>query len=76
MTWEEKGVKACAGELCRRFVYAPYRELDFIELPAPILAVGAGPFGVTFQCADGGLYWLTGEPLYPIETWNIRLVAK
>jgi hypothetical protein len=56
------------------FVWKPYGELDFITLPSSIRSIGVGPNGVTFQCADGRLYYLTGDPC-DIDTWAIRSFA-
>jgi len=35
-------------------------DLDFIDLPAPIVSMAAGPMGIVFHCVDG-IYMLTGD---------------
>lgn len=65
------------GPLPQRVRYAPYDDLDFIELPAPVLTHSAGPIGVVFQCADGGVYLLTSDTtVLDVENWRVRLLYK
>lgn len=60
----------------RRFRYSPHGETDWVQMNAPILSVGAGPYGVVFQCADHGLYLLQSETGEPCDTrsWVIRIL--
>ena len=57
-----------------RVTWKPYGPLDFIDLPSPAIGLMATQFGVSFHCADGCLYHLTGHPGFS-ETWSIHAVA-
>jgi len=73
--WESMEIRLAANDW-RRLTYAPHGDLDWIELDTPILSIGPGPFGVLFQCADGGLRFLSsdsGQPGDP-KSWRIRLL--
>lgn len=49
---------------------------SFIDMPAPVLAHVAGPLGVTFQCADGGVYHLSSDAgAQDVSEWRVQLLA-
>lgn len=53
------------------------QELAFIDLPAPIAALMAGPVGVTMQCANRGIYnlWTRTTLDDVVDGWTITRLA-
>ena len=62
-----------------RIRWAPYGDTDFIDLPAPISTVMAGPLGVNVQCWDGGIYLIRNESrgyVGDANNWRVILICK
>jgi len=72
-SWEDLAFKVSEPD-SRRVVWKPYGDLEFLILPVPVVALMASRFGVTFQCVDGELRHLSGDPRSGM-TWVLRTVA-
>lgn len=78
MTWYELEYRQHHSQP-RRWFYAPFGDLDFLDLPAPIESVKAGGYAVVFMCSDRGIYvlWSTDNGQVEDATkWRVELLRK
>lgn len=75
ITWADLALRLVPAEHANRVRWRSDDELDYLDLPAPPVALLPSMYGVTFHCVDGGIYHLDGHPAH-VETWRVQLIHK